>query len=228
MDDGEQKDDVDIVAWFDATLDADHWFGLHSIAPRDAAMLLCQHHPRDTDFEGALNGTNEEIRPDDLRRLYERFEDDAQLNPRSRKLLDWVSLARDKKLKYHSWVDKYLIRKPDASTVEADVCEPSAMSLGRVDSKDCLAVTSGWDLVEPERQRGYNVPLYRTLKKARDDGRPIPRAWEVLEEWRQDLPQDIEKIVTGGFDYYTADGCTENVTLKALRIAISRMTRKRE
>lgn len=228
MDDGEQKDDVDIVAWFDATLDADHWFGLHSIAPRDAAMLLCQYHPRDMDFEEALNGANEEIRPDDLRRLYERFEDDAQLNPRSRKLLDWVNLAQDQKLKYHSWINEYLVRKPGASNAKADVCEPSAISLGRVDPKDGIAVNSGWDLVEPVRQRGYNVALYRTLKKARNDGRPIPKAWEVLEEWRQDLPQDIAKVLTDGFDCYTTDGGTESVTLNALRIAISRMTCKRE
>lgn len=229
MGDGEQKVEVDIVAWFDSALDADHWFGLHSISPKDAAMLLCQYHPRDMDFDGALSCANEEIRPDDLRRLYERFEDDAQHTSRSMKLLDWVNFARDKKLKYHSWVDEYLIRKPSVAVPHAeDISEAPAKEPDCDTQLEAVPDMANWVIVEPRRQRGYNVALYHTLKRALDDGRPIPKPWQVLEEWRQKQPPDIAKILTDGFDYYNSDGNTESVTLGALRVAICRMTKKSE
>lgn len=229
MGDGEQKDGVDIVAWFDAVLDAYHWFGLYSIAPKDAAMLLCQYHPRNTNLEEVLNCSNEEIRPGDLRRLYEKFEDDAQRDPRSRKLLDWLNFARENKLKYHSWIDEYLIRKPEAAVPAKDAFREAFVTAPeRDDQQDAVHAAPEWVLVEPERERGYNVALYRTLKKARNAGLPIPKPWQILDEWRDSLPGDIAVVLSDGFVYYKPNGSTETAGIDALRISISRMTRKRE
>ena len=107
-----------IIAWYDATLDAKNWVHhVPDIKPREAAMLLCQFNPGDN-LDPNIS-TNDETGPDDFRRLLRVFEGVANTNPKLRTLLQWRDIARERKLKYHSWIDKYAeaIGAVDATTL---------------------------------------------------------------------------------------------------------------
>lgn len=94
------------IAWDDATVGAVTWRGMKSITPREAAMLLCRFNPHDDPLD-PLSITTDETAPDDFKRLLRVFEDVAQADAKGRTLNQWYGIARDKKLKYHSWIDKY-------------------------------------------------------------------------------------------------------------------------
>lgn len=94
------------VGWYGATLDADMRWSLTSTRPREAAMLLCQFNPHD-DTCDPLTTTNDETGPDDYKRLLRVFEDVEKVEPKHRTLRQWHAIARDKGLKYHSWIDEY-------------------------------------------------------------------------------------------------------------------------
>lgn len=96
-----------LVDWYNNTLSASMWFGLQSVAPREAAMLLCQFNPNDEQYE-PLKVFNTETGPGDYRRLLRVFEDIANADSKPRALMQWLGVAKDKGLKYHSWVDEYL------------------------------------------------------------------------------------------------------------------------
>lgn len=81
-----------------------------------------------------------------------------------------------------------------------------------------------WSVRRPLRDRGYNPPLYRFLVEAHREGRPRPKARDVLEAWRSNPPAEIAKMLADGFDYYNAEGDTESASLDAIRKAIKRMT----
>lgn len=94
-----------LVAWYHETLDAKTWWNLSAITPREAAMLLCQFNPHDDNYD-PLSITTDETSPEDFKRLLRVFEDAAQ-SQSPRTLSDWHDIARDKRLKYHSWIDAF-------------------------------------------------------------------------------------------------------------------------
>lgn len=89
----------------------DRWLLLGNVKPRDAALVLCLHDPiYDCGKTPALFLT--EIKARDFEWLLKAFEDVAESEKRSssvraRTLLDWRDIARNKKLKYHSWFDQH-------------------------------------------------------------------------------------------------------------------------
>lgn len=91
------------VDWHDNHLGAAMWFRRHSIKPSEAAMLLCQFNPHD-DRCDPLEDFNTETGPADYKRLLRVFEDESQ--PRT--LMQWIAVAQDNGLKYHSWIDGYV------------------------------------------------------------------------------------------------------------------------
>jgi hypothetical protein len=95
-----------LVAWYDVTLDAMTWWGLGSVTPREAAMLLCQFNPHDSKLD-PLSIESDEAVPADFKRLLRVFEDVAQNQSEARTLSDWLDVARSKRLKYHSWIDAF-------------------------------------------------------------------------------------------------------------------------
>lgn len=101
-----------LIAWYDNTLDASLWFGLASTTPREAAMLLCQFNPHDSQPD-PLEVFNTETYPDDYKRLMRVFEDVANAESKPRPLMLWLAIAKDKGLKYHSWIDEYLAAMTD-------------------------------------------------------------------------------------------------------------------
>jgi hypothetical protein len=96
----------DLVAWYAVTLDAMTWWGLGSVTPREAAMLLCRLNPHDDNLDPLII-TTEETAPKDFKNLLRVFEDGEQGQSQARTLIDWHDLARNKRLRYHSWIDAF-------------------------------------------------------------------------------------------------------------------------
>ncbi len=94
------------IGWYDATLSAAMWFGLISVGSQEAAMLLCQFNPLD-DRSTPQEDTTSETGPEDFKRLLRVFEDVANGDSQPRTLSQWLTIARDKHLRYHSWIDDY-------------------------------------------------------------------------------------------------------------------------
>ncbi len=94
------------IFWYNAARDAAEWFDQFSVAPRDAAMLLCDFHPKD-DRADPQEETSSETGPEDFKRLLQVFEDVANTDSQPRTLLRWLDVARDGRLNYHSWIDEY-------------------------------------------------------------------------------------------------------------------------
>ena len=57
-----------LVDWYNNEFSASIWFALQSVAPREAAMLLCQFNPHDDRFD-PLKNSNPETSPADYKRL---------------------------------------------------------------------------------------------------------------------------------------------------------------
>lgn len=93
--------------WYDATLEADHWFAMATVAPVDAALLLCHNNPNETTFDEAKCCTNGQIGPKELIQLHQRFVALQAADSDIRTLVDWIEAARSMGLKYHSWIDGY-------------------------------------------------------------------------------------------------------------------------
>ena len=80
----------------------------------------------------------------------------------------------------------------------------------------------GWRIKEPERLPGYRDPLYAFLKKRNSEDQPVPRARDVLDEWRRDLPEGyIVEVLSDSIKYYDAEGKVKTATLKAIKQAIT-------
>lgn len=129
------------IGWHDAELSAAMWFGVKSLAPREAAMLLCRQNPLDKSSD-PLNVSTDETTPDDFNWLVRVFEDVAT-DGKPRRLTQWLSEAQCKGLKYHSWIDEYIaaVGEIDADLKSAQF-QPSTAddSSGQADSG---AVSSG-------------------------------------------------------------------------------------
>lgn len=109
------------IGWHDATLEAAHWASLGDISPIDAAMLHCRFNPNKTSFDDARLITTDELKPEHLVRLAQRFADIDKAEHKPRTLRDWHQTARGMGLTYHSWIDAYLeaTAPPPAGPVSA-------------------------------------------------------------------------------------------------------------
>ena len=80
-------------------------------------MLLCHLHPHDTRTD-PTEGVKDEIELSDFERLLRVF-NDIGTDGKPRTLLEWLGIARDKGLKYHSWIDEYAKSKSVVTEVSA-------------------------------------------------------------------------------------------------------------
>ena len=98
-----------VVAWSDATLDAQRWFMLANVTPLQAAMLLCEQNPNEDDAEGqAERVKTDRTAPRDFRALRAAFQGLTAPAGQATDLETWVRLARGLGLHYHPWVDAYM------------------------------------------------------------------------------------------------------------------------
>lgn len=95
------------IRWFDATMNAAMWLKCASVAPDEAAMLLCGIDPvNETDPE-RIYVDDDRASPDRYRLLWRVFLD-AETDPKPRTLLDWREVAKREGLRYHEWIDDYV------------------------------------------------------------------------------------------------------------------------
>ena len=102
-----QEKNDSYVGWYDATIEANHWFALAVVEPSEAAMLLCQFNPNTDSLASAEQSENEETSPEQLKQLRGRFEDLQKTAPQCRSLVDWLDFAIRAGLKHHSWARRY-------------------------------------------------------------------------------------------------------------------------
>lgn len=97
------------ASWWDATLDADHWFSMTAISPLQAALLLTGFNPHD----GGLERLRADTSFNDLQKLHERFVDSASADGRACNLKAWLERAESQALKHSPWARRYLESKAD-------------------------------------------------------------------------------------------------------------------
>jgi hypothetical protein len=93
------------VYWADKHLDAAIWFSLTNVTPHEAACLLTWNNPNRDD---PLAKNNIETGPQDYKRLLRVFEDIAATEPQPHTLNVWHNISHLRRIKHHSWIDKYL------------------------------------------------------------------------------------------------------------------------
>lgn len=113
-------------------------------------------------------------------------------------------------------------KPPSSSTIAAAPAHAPAPVVA-VNLSDAPA----WTVSKPQRYNGYTAPLHRLLAAAHRDGKTCPTARDVVEDWRNNTPAEIAKVLPDGFDYYDAKGDTKTADLEAIRKAIGRMTSAR-
>lgn len=98
---------ANFISWYDEVLDAKFWIDRVRLSSTEAATLLCAQNPGDATCNPRELSTDE-TSPKDFARLVRAFEELEQTQPRDRSLYEWFISAQAQKLKYHSWIDKYL------------------------------------------------------------------------------------------------------------------------
>lgn len=92
---------------YDYSMDARTWWGMQDVAPGDAAMLLCRINPLEDKDPESIFVDGDESSPKRYRILLLTFGDVKKTDEQARTLSQWLGIARDKKLKYHTWIDEY-------------------------------------------------------------------------------------------------------------------------
>ncbi len=160
-------------AWYDATLDAGHWFSLTDVLPSKAAMLLCGLNPNEGGgTRTARQVTSKEIEPMDLQRLTDSFKDRRGSNPPPHSLLDWADFARDNGLKHHSWVRQYIEARRDCFGPEVGDAVQSTPLGAMVESPEPNSLI---ETAEKRQARRYAACIAAGLHMPKDDYAHLPR-----------------------------------------------------
>ena len=227
------------IAWRDLDLDANIWWGLSRVAPYDAAMLLCYLNPRGTFDPKAV--TNDETGPDDFKRLLLVFNDVAEADkadPKPRTLRQWHTIAHDKGLKHHSWIDKYqkarlLIERDSpaaaiepSSAQEQDMSEVQEGGAGSWKGKTQEEIASTHKLT---REDALSLELYEILKSMANTGDRIT-AIAVMPKLQKEVRTEGSCIVDfkeNQVIWENAKGTTKTLTIPALQKRIDNWKKRR-
>lgn len=123
-----------LVGWHDATMHARHWFCLGQVAPKEAAMVLCRLDPLSPDDQSPeTTYVDDDISsPERYRLLLRTFEDVATASPQHRTLMEWRAIAQERNLRYHPWVDEYVLAtEKDGELVATKVSPPTVKNVSR-------------------------------------------------------------------------------------------------
>lgn len=214
----EQQAEYDAARWDDA-MDASLWWVLNKVPAIHAAMLLCGLNPhkqsedeaeRDTQYDDAGRKTG----PGEYRRLRTVFCDMEEANPQSRTLRQWLTLARERALTYHSWIDAWLAATgKDALSAEAS--EPSAVLTDNV--------------LRHTLTNGKSVPLNAEISQAKRIAINSDDASSVWAELVKLAEKGVGALIghsSDGVQYrgakYQATGEPDVFTLKNLRDRLKR------
>lgn len=190
------------IGWYDATIEAGHWFALAAVEPSEAAMLLCQFNPNADSLASAEQSENEETSPEQLKRLRRRFEDLQNTVPLCRSLAAWLEFAIGANLKHHSWARRYrdALQAGARSTTPAPVvpvpATPGSASSGV--KPPPLRKPNGNEAAGPvfsmtrsaltSKHRRDWVTIERDLKDAASNGLSVAKAGN--RDWKEDVALD--------------------------------------
>ena len=223
-----------LIGWYDATLWADERFKDAAISPRDAALLLCGFNPREEDISVQIHISNEEICPNDIRKLVDRFEDTEMVESGRRTLRNWHDIARNNSLKYHSWIDRYL--EAVKTVIEGDPTETDCVTKQETRNAETTSshVKDIPKLVSESGEKigGRNIIPGKVPRTA--IGRTAVRAaWEIecrearragrkevialLQVWAKDgsEPDVLKESIPRGVIWITEKGIEKNYDLDA-------------
>lgn len=96
------------------------------------------------------------------------------------KFIDW---ANSMKLEVHQELCD-IVREMARTRTHREATELNQASI-----PNPVNLSANWTLRKPERDQGYNMPLYDFLKAALDSGKPRPNAVDVLKAWKDNAPQ---------------------------------------
>lgn len=102
------KEMEQIFVWWNLTMDASLWWQRGAIKPQEAAYLLCRYNPLNSQSGNPKTDMTDETGPSDYARLLRIFEDAHEVQPQHRSLENWLQLAQQSGLKYHSWINDWL------------------------------------------------------------------------------------------------------------------------
>lgn len=95
------------VAWFDYTMDAWRWWDMQNVTPEEAAKVLCRLNPLECEDPDGIYVDGDRESPRRYKTMLRVFEDVASTSPKHRMLVEWRTIAQQKDLRYHSWIDEY-------------------------------------------------------------------------------------------------------------------------
>lgn len=103
-------------------MDTNAWSLAESISPINAAMLLSGRNPNTQKVDDAETNTNDEMGPNDFRRLKNIFEGASK--DKQRMLKDWKEYAQQRGLKIHSWINDWEAWVREVDTRQAQQAAP--------------------------------------------------------------------------------------------------------
>jgi hypothetical protein len=228
------EDALDKVGWFDTTMHADQWFAMASVSPREAAALLCQCDPLDANAapESTSNG---ETTPEDFWLMVRVFEDETTRNVGPHNLADWLTVARSRGCRTHSWGAAYLeavatlggrsqLRLGESPAL-ANEPNPKKEPPAEAALASTRISAASWALCSPQRFPGYRKQLFDFIKAAHSAGQPEPpKARDVMDAWAKVLPRGILEVLHEGIKYEDAEGGIRTATVKSIQEAIKGLT----
>lgn len=148
------------VGHHDCSMDARTWFDMSDATPTEAAMVLCRLNPLECKDPERIYVDGDKSSPDRYRLLLRVFEDVARTSPKHRTLMEWRATARERGLRYHSWIDEYVqfTGRDNAATS----AKPDAGQGGKGTENNEPLQTANWILsIQAEATR-----MWLILKKA--------------------------------------------------------------
>ncbi|MBP0629990.1 hypothetical protein [Cupriavidus sp. AcVe19-1a] len=213
------------AAWWDGIMHAAVWWGLSKVTAPHAAMLLCGFNPNTHSPEDAERGTlydlaGRQTGPGEYKLMRLVFCDIEEASPQSRTLAQWLAIAREKTLAYHSWIDTWLAATGKVAP-SVQTPSPEATSKPSADPTDNVA--------RHTLTKGKSVPLSAEVSRAKSlaiDSDAASSVWAELVKLAEIGVGSLIGHSSDGVQYrgakYQATGEPDVFTQKNLRDRLKR------
>jgi len=206
-----------LIGWYDYTMDARRWWDMQNVTPEEAAKVLCRLNPLECEDPDGIYVDGDSESPRRYKTMLRVFEDVASTIPKPRTLMEWRTIAQQRDLRYHSWIDDYADAvgapagkaAPDAmknTTSKADEPTPGKMPRTAIGK---LAIKAAWQ-IECET-KGPAI---------------VDAVIQMLQEWVEREDELLEKI-KGGVSWQTKGCKAKNFDIEACTKALERWHKSR-
>lgn len=103
-----------VVRWWDESMSASSWWNSPGVEPEQAAQVLWRINPDDE--PDGMPASDEDRRA--YRALLREFRTYRQTNPGPITLAQWLDIARQKSLRYHSWIADWLRARAEIAAAD--------------------------------------------------------------------------------------------------------------